>query len=93
MEEGKNPDEIPLGVLRFVCVSDDQSVIDHYVDCARFQNRIAMAMENRRETMLDDYIVDEVPAAGEPPLDEIAKNIVAGNAEVVAQRLCHEIDL
>ena len=92
-EEGKSPAELPLGVLRFVCVSDDQSVIDRYVNCARFQNRIAFTLENRRETMVDDYMVDEVPFPDEPPLDEIAKNIVAGNTEVVAERLCQEIDL
>ena len=92
-EEGKDPAEIPLGVLRFVCVSDDQSVIDRYVDSARFQKRIAMSLRHRRETLVDDYMVDEVPFADEPTLDEIAKNIVVGNTEAVAERLCQEIDL
>jgi alkanesulfonate monooxygenase SsuD/methylene tetrahydromethanopterin reductase-like flavin-dependent oxidoreductase (luciferase family) len=91
--EGKDPATIPLGVLRFVCVSDDQSVIDRYVDGARFQKRIAMSLRHRRESMVDDYMVDEVPFPNEPALDEIAKNVVVGSAETVAERLCHEIDL
>jgi len=93
VEENKDPAEIPLGVLRFVCVSDDRSVIDRYVNGARFQKRIAMSLRHRRETMVDDYMVDEAPFADEPTLDEIAKNIVVGNAEAVAERLCWEIDL
>ncbi len=91
--EGRDPRAIPLGVLRFVCVSDDQAIIDRYVDGARFQKRIAMALRHRRETMVDDYMVDEVPFPEEPSLEQIAKNIVVGNAELVAERLCSEIDL
>ena len=93
VQEGKDPAAMPLGVLRFVCVSDDQSVIQRYVDGARFQKRIAMSLRQRRETMVDDYMVEEVPFPDEPPLEEIAENIVVGNAEVVAQRLCREIEL
>lgn len=93
VEEGKDPAAMPLGVLRFVCVSDDQSTIDRFVDGARFQKRIAMSLRHRRETMVDDYMVEEVPFPDEPPLEQIAKNIVVGNAEAVAERLCGEIEL
>ena len=93
IDEGKDPTSVPLGVLRFVCVSDDQSVIDRYVNGARFQKRIAMSLRHRREVMMDDYMVDEIPFPNEPSLEEIAKNIVVGNAEVVAEHLCREIEL
>jgi len=93
VQEGKDPATVPLAVLRFVCVSDDQSVIDRYVDGARFQKRIAMSLRHRRETMVDDYMVDESPFPNEPSLEEIAKNIVVGNADSVAERLCQEIEL
>ncbi len=93
VDEGKDPASVPLGVLRFVCVSDDQSIIDRYVDGARFQKRIAMALRHRRETMVDDYMVDEMPFPDEPSLEDIAENLVVGNSEVVAERLCQEIEL
>ncbi|MDA1098419.1 MAG: LLM class flavin-dependent oxidoreductase [Proteobacteria bacterium] len=92
-QEGADPAAMPLGVLRFVCVSDDPAVIDRYVEGARFQKRIAMSLRHRRETMVDDYMVDEVPFPDEPPLEQIAKNIVVGNAAAVAERLCSEIEL
>ena len=91
--EGRNADDVPLGVLRFVCVSDDKATIDRYVSGARFQKRIAMSLRHRRETMVDDYLVDEVPFPDEPSLEQIAENIVVGDADAVAERLCREIEL
>mgnify|MGYP003700696443 CR=1 FL=1 len=91
--EGKDPTNIPLGVLRFACVSDDPAVIDRYVDGARFQRRLAMSLRSRRETMVDDYMVDEVPFDGESSLEEIRNSLVVGNAEQVAEKLCAEIEL
>ncbi|NQV58749.1 MAG: LLM class flavin-dependent oxidoreductase [Alphaproteobacteria bacterium] len=93
VDEGVDPGQMPLGVLRFVCVSDDQSIIDRYVNGARFQKRIAMSLRHRREVMLDDYMVDEVPFPNEPSLEQLAENIVVGTAEAVAERLCNEIKL
>ncbi|MFT5172809.1 MAG: alkanesulfonate monooxygenase SsuD [Gammaproteobacteria bacterium] len=93
VEEGKDPASIPLGVLRFVCVSDDKAVLDRYVDGARFQKRIAMSLRHRRETMVDDYMVAESPFPNEPSLQQVAENIVVGNAAQVAERLCQEIEL
>ncbi|MCH9673630.1 MAG: LLM class flavin-dependent oxidoreductase, partial [Gammaproteobacteria bacterium] len=93
VEEGEDPSSIPLGVLRFVCVSDDPAVLDRYVDGARFQKRIAMSLRHRRETMVDDYMVAETPFPNEPSLEQVAENIIVGNAEHVAERLCNEIEL
>lgn len=92
-QEGKDPTGMPLGVLRFVCVSDDPKTIDRYVDGARFQRRIAMALRQRRESMVDDYMVEEQAFAGEPPLEQIRKDLVVGDPTEVAGRLVEEIEL
>lgn len=92
-DEGKDPTGMPLGVLRFVCVSDDKATRDRYVDDARFQRRLAQSLRHRRETMVDDYMVEEAPFDGEPGLDDIAQNVVVGDAETVAERMCWEIEL
>ena len=91
--EGKDTSDIPIGVLRFVCVSDDRAEIERYVDGARYQQRIAVALRSRQETLVDDYMVDEVGFEGEPPLDRVERNILVGGAEHVAERLCEEIEL
>ena len=93
IEEGKDPASIPLGVLRFACVSDDKAVIERYVDGARFQKRLANALRNRRETMVDDYMVEEVPDENEETFEQIMQNLLVGDAETVAERICQEIEL
>jgi alkanesulfonate monooxygenase SsuD/methylene tetrahydromethanopterin reductase-like flavin-dependent oxidoreductase (luciferase family) len=92
-EEGKDPAGIPIGVLRFMCVSDDRKAVERYVDGARYQQRIAVALRNRREVVVDDYMVEETGFDGEPPLDRIERHILAGDAETVAEKLCAEIEL
>jgi len=93
IDEGKDPATVPLGVLRFVCVSDDPATLDRYVSGARFQKRIANSLRHRQETMVDDYMVEEVGTSDEPSLEQIAENAVVGNPETVAERLCAEIEL
>ncbi|MEX2617221.1 MAG: LLM class flavin-dependent oxidoreductase [Alphaproteobacteria bacterium] len=91
--EGRDPAAIPLGVLRFACVSDDRSVIDRYVDGARYQQRLAVSLRTRKEVLVDDYMVADVPFEGEPEPERIEQNLLVGNAEHVAERLCREIEL
>ncbi|MGK0171708.1 MAG: alkanesulfonate monooxygenase SsuD [Gammaproteobacteria bacterium] len=93
VEEGRDADSVPLGVLRFVFVSDDQAQVANYVESARYQKRIAMALRTRQEVMVEDYMVDEVPISGETDLDEIKRNLIVGDVEAVAEQLCAEIEL
>jgi alkanesulfonate monooxygenase SsuD/methylene tetrahydromethanopterin reductase-like flavin-dependent oxidoreductase (luciferase family) len=92
-EEGKDAADIPVGVLRFLCVSDDRKDVERYVDGARYQQRIAVALRSRREVVVDDYMVAEKPFEGEPPLERVERNILAGDADTVAEKLCAEIEL
>ena len=91
--EGQPTDNIPVGVLRFMCISEDRAEIERYVDGARYQQRIAVALRMRQESLSDDYMVEENGFDGEPPLDRIERNILAGNVEYVAERLCEEIEM
>ncbi len=93
IDEGKDPATVPLGVLRFACISDDQATIDRYVDGARFQKRIANSLRSRKETLVDDYMVAEVPGENEESFEQIKQNLLVGNAEDVAERMCQEIEL
>ena len=80
-------------MLRFLCVSDNRKEVERYVDGARYQQRIAVALRSRREVVVDDYMVEEAPFEGEPPLERVERNILAGDAETVAGKLCAEIAL
>ena len=91
--EGQPTDNIPVGVLRFMCISEDRAEIERYVDGARYQQRIAVALRTRQENLSDDYMIAEQGFEGEPPLERIERNILAGSAENVAERLCAEIEM
>jgi alkanesulfonate monooxygenase SsuD/methylene tetrahydromethanopterin reductase-like flavin-dependent oxidoreductase (luciferase family) len=91
--EGKPTDNIPLGVLRFMCISENRAEIERYVDGARYQQRIAVALRTRQESLADDYMVEENGFEGEPSLERIERNIITGNVDKVAGQLCEEIEL
>ncbi|MCB1739457.1 MAG: LLM class flavin-dependent oxidoreductase [Gammaproteobacteria bacterium] len=92
-EEGIDAQSVPLGVLRFLFVSERRDEIDRYVDSARYQKRIAMALRHRQQVMVEDYMVDEKPFANEPDFEQVERNLIVGGAHEVAQRLCEEIEL
>jgi alkanesulfonate monooxygenase SsuD/methylene tetrahydromethanopterin reductase-like flavin-dependent oxidoreductase (luciferase family) len=53
----------------------------------------AVALRSRREVVVDDYMVEEKPFEGEPPLDRVERNLLVGDADTVAEKLCAEIEL
>ena len=89
--EGKAPADAKLALLRFCYASDDEAVIDHFVDCARYQQRVAVALKNRQETVSDDYMVAEQPFDRELSLEKIKSNLPVGNVETVIERLVRDI--
>jgi len=85
-EEGRDPDTMRLGLLSYCCVSDDKRVIADYVENARYQQRISRSLRERRETLSEDYWVEEKPFDPEPTLEEAAGHILAGDVETVTER-------
>jgi hypothetical protein len=61
-----------------------------YVDHARHQMRLANALRRRAEVM-EGGMMREVPIPGEISLEEMARNLLVGDCETIAQRLCDEI--
>ena len=90
VEEGRDPESLRLGVLRFVFVSDDRKEVEHYLDCARYQQRLTTSLRNRTATFSDDYMVAEEPFDGEPSLDDIAANLIVGDVETCVERAAEE---
>lgn len=89
--EGKNPEQAKVGLLRFAYASDDKAEVEHYVDCARYQQRIAVSLKTRRESVEDDYIVIEKPYDEELPFEKLMKNLPVGPVDTVIERLVADI--
>ncbi|MDP6388945.1 MAG: LLM class flavin-dependent oxidoreductase [Alphaproteobacteria bacterium] len=83
---GRDPDAMTLGVLSYCFVGETKAEVENYCDNARYQQRLARSLRARRETILDDYWVEEKPFENEPSLDEIQDNIMAGDVETVTRR-------
>ena len=85
--EGRNPDSMPFGVLRFACVTNDKAEGRAFAENALFQNRLAANLRRRQEVMDDTGMMAEFPIEGEPSIDEIVKNVLIGDAETVAEKV------
>ena len=81
---------MPLAVQRFMCVTASRSETLAYVDNARHQMRLASALRRRAE-VTDGAMMREIPIPNEIPLEEMARNLLVGDCETIAQRLCDEI--
>ncbi len=85
--EGRSSASIPIGVLSYCFVGETREEVQRYCENARYQQRISRSLRHRRETVVDDYWVQEKPFEGEPTLEEIERNIMAGDPETVTTRL------
>lgn len=91
VSEGCDPAQVKVGLLRAAYASDDASEVDRYLDCARYQRRVAMNLKNRTAQIADDYQVADTPVPGEPTLDEMRKLLPVGAPEKVIDRVVAEI--
>lgn len=89
--EGKDPVKAKVGLLRFAYASDNKAEVEHYVDCARYQQRIAVSLKQRTESVEDDYIVTEKPYDEELPWEKLMKNLPVGSVDTVIERLVADI--
>ena len=88
--EGFAPGSAPVGIQRFMCVTSSRRESLEYVDNARHQMRLASALRRRAEVM-DGAMMTEVPMVNEIPLEQMADNLLVGDCETIAERLCAEI--
>ena len=84
---GVDPATMPLGLLSPLCVSNDPAKVRHYLDCVRYMQRLSNALLERRQVVVDDYWLAEVPFPGEPSLEDAARLVLAGNVEDVTEKL------
>lgn len=89
--EGKDPAKVKVGLLRAAFASDNKADVERYLDCARYQRRIALSLKRRTAQVADDYQVEEGIVEGEPTLDEMRALLPVGPVDVVIERVVAEI--
>ena len=88
--EGHAPGTAPVGIQRFMCVTGSRAETLEYVDNARHQMRLASALRRRAEVM-DGAMMNEIPMVDEISIEQMADNLLVGDCETIAERLCDEI--
>lgn len=88
--EGRDPETMPLGVMRFMCVTGNRARTLEYIDHARHQMRLANALRRRAE-VTDGAMMRELPIPNELSLEQMAENMLVGDCETIASRLVAEI--
>ena len=88
---GADTTHLPIGLLRFACVTDSKREAREFADNALFQNRLAANLRRRQEVMDDTGMMQEIPLDDEPSIDEIVDNLLIGDAETVAEKVVNEI--
>jgi alkanesulfonate monooxygenase SsuD/methylene tetrahydromethanopterin reductase-like flavin-dependent oxidoreductase (luciferase family) len=89
--EGKDPAKVKVGLLRAAYASDNKAEVERYLDCARYQRRVAVSLKRRTAQIADDYQVEEGIVEGEPTLDEMRANLPVGPVDRVIERVVNEI--
>jgi alkanesulfonate monooxygenase SsuD/methylene tetrahydromethanopterin reductase-like flavin-dependent oxidoreductase (luciferase family) len=90
-EAGHDPADLRVAVLRFAFVTDDKKEAQHYTDCARYQQRLAVSLKLRKETVVDNYMIEEKAYDEELPWEVIERNLPVGDVETCAARMADVI--
>ena len=84
--EGLDATRVAIAPLRHVCITDDKAEAENFMENARHQIRLSQSLRFREELM-DGTMLVEKPYKSEPPMEEFARHMLVGSAELVAERL------
>jgi alkanesulfonate monooxygenase SsuD/methylene tetrahydromethanopterin reductase-like flavin-dependent oxidoreductase (luciferase family) len=82
---------MPLGVQRYIYVTDDPAEAQHAARCVRNLARASINLNTAQPTK-DGVFLQLMPLNDEPPLDDFMDNAIIGPAGLCAEKLYREID-
>jgi alkanesulfonate monooxygenase SsuD/methylene tetrahydromethanopterin reductase-like flavin-dependent oxidoreductase (luciferase family) len=84
--EGRDRRRVAIAPLRHVCITDSKAEAQDFIDNARHQIRLSQSLRLREE-LIDGIMLVEKPYRNEPLREELARHLLVGDAETVAERL------
>jgi alkanesulfonate monooxygenase SsuD/methylene tetrahydromethanopterin reductase-like flavin-dependent oxidoreductase (luciferase family) len=69
-----------------VCITDSKAEAESFMENVRHQIRLSQSLRYREE-LIDGTMLVEKTYKGEPPMEEAAKHVLIGSAEMVAERM------
>ncbi|MBX3566597.1 MAG: LLM class flavin-dependent oxidoreductase [Rhizobiaceae bacterium] len=82
---------MPLGVQRYIYVTDDPQDAQHAARCVRNLARASISLNANHPTK-DGVFLRLMPLNDEPPLDNFMDNAIIGPARLCAEKLSREIE-
>lgn len=89
---GGDPRAMKFAIQQYIFVTDDRKEALQAAESARYVRRVSSAMRENY-ARLEGAFLQEIPAAGEPPLEELVERMIIGDAETVAEKLAREIEV
>ena len=89
--EGKEPSKVKVGLFRLAFVSKSKRDVEHYVNCALYQQRLAVSLKTRREKVTNNYVVEEQPYDEEPSTEAIMRNLPVGDVDTCIEKVVRMI--
>ena len=86
---GQDPGDVPLAVLRWLNVSESHEESLEAADNLRYTDRVAFACRGGYQE-LDGHIHREIPAEGEPDLEDIARYALIGDVGKSTDQIAKE---
>ncbi|HXZ02830.1 MAG TPA: LLM class flavin-dependent oxidoreductase [Stellaceae bacterium] len=88
--EARAPERLRFAVLRHLCVTDSGAEARAFLDNVRHQIRLSQSLRQRRQEIEGGMLVEQ-PWQGEASLEEMARHMLVGSAETIAERMAEEI--
>jgi len=76
-----------IAVTRLAFVTKNKKDADHYIDCALYQQRLAVSLKARREKVVDNYVVQEFPYDDEPSVEALRRNLPVGDVDTCIEKM------
>jgi alkanesulfonate monooxygenase SsuD/methylene tetrahydromethanopterin reductase-like flavin-dependent oxidoreductase (luciferase family) len=89
-QEGRDPGALRFAVLRHVCVSESRAEALDFLDNVRHQIRLSQSLRHHQQAIERGMLVEK-PWEGEATLEEMARHMLVGSPELIAERIAEEI--
>ena len=89
---GRDTAQLPMGLMRFVHVTNDRKTAIDATERARYSSRVSLSMRLNYGKLEGIYAAD-LPAEGEPPIEEMVENYIIGNAEHCIEKIVEDYEL
>jgi alkanesulfonate monooxygenase SsuD/methylene tetrahydromethanopterin reductase-like flavin-dependent oxidoreductase (luciferase family) len=91
-EVGRDPAQMRFGALRHMCITDSKAEANDFLDHVRYQIRLSQSLRHREQGMQGGMLIEK-PWPGEMSIEDMARHMMVGDAETIAERMVQEIRL